>query len=195
MSIHDKKSLRYGDLCPRCNAASGIDPCPTGAKDCPLDLGDEPLPKDYYPPRSAVPPVAAQQPSLAAITAAAQELADAVGAHDNQGMPWQYVRLHREKLLSALKGLPTPPSAIGTKHWVYAAAEKHRLLVENLTMGDKKTESQHVAWMLDQIPGMSPTKACRWLGWIQASLYVDGLATLDELKAINRSASADGKAK
>lgn len=46
--------LRYGDLCPRCNAASGIDSCPWGDGDkCPIDV--DPLPANYYEPRSAVP--------------------------------------------------------------------------------------------------------------------------------------------
>lgn len=41
------KSLKYGDLCPRCNAASGIDTCPIGGgKGCPLEV--KKLPKDYY---------------------------------------------------------------------------------------------------------------------------------------------------
>lgn len=43
---------------------------------------------------------------------AAQRMADAVGAHDNQSMPWSVVRSARENLLSALKGLPSAsPSA------------------------------------------------------------------------------------
>ncbi len=40
---------------------------------------------------------------------AAQRMSDAVGAHDNQNMPWSVVRSARENLLSALKGLPTTP--------------------------------------------------------------------------------------
>lgn len=41
--------LRYGDLCPRCNAASGIDTCPCDGK-CPLDR--DVLPPNYYEPRT-----------------------------------------------------------------------------------------------------------------------------------------------
>lgn len=41
------KDLRYGDLCPRCNAASGIDTCPILDDNCPLDVGKV-LPKNYY---------------------------------------------------------------------------------------------------------------------------------------------------
>lgn len=45
------KDLRYGDLCPRCNAASGIDPCPNalGGPECPLYRVT--LPTNYYKPR------------------------------------------------------------------------------------------------------------------------------------------------
>lgn len=42
---------------------------------------------------------------------AAQRMADAVGAHDNQNMPWSVVLSARENLLSALKGLPSVESA------------------------------------------------------------------------------------
>lgn len=80
------------------------------------------------------------------------------------------------------------------RHWVYAAAEAHRDLVLSLkddhctgtTMG-----GGHLLWMLDQIrdAGFSPTKACRWLGWVQAMLNVRGVANLERLKAINLEAS------
>lgn len=56
-SDKDSDDLRYGDLCPRCNAASGIDPCPhsastaLGGNACPLYRVE--LPKNYYKPRSA----------------------------------------------------------------------------------------------------------------------------------------------
>lgn len=82
-------------------------------------------------------------------------------------------------------------SAIAGRHWVFDAAEAHRPMANALTMGDRKNESKHILWMLDQIKdaGFSPTKACRWLGWIQASLYVDGVASLDALKSINKAAS------
>ena len=42
--------LRYGDLCQRCNAASGIDTCPVLDGKCPLDVGGK-LPKNYYKQR------------------------------------------------------------------------------------------------------------------------------------------------
>lgn len=44
-----KDGLRYGDLCPRCNAASGIDTCPCRTGVCPLAV--KVLPKNYYQPR------------------------------------------------------------------------------------------------------------------------------------------------
>lgn len=43
--------LRYGDLCPRCNAASGIDSCPRIGGECPIER--DVLPLNYYEPRTA----------------------------------------------------------------------------------------------------------------------------------------------
>lgn len=81
-------------------------------------------------------------------------------------------------------------SAIAPKHWVYAAAEAHRTFVLGMSKTSGDNGSLHLLKMLDQIKaGMSPTKACRWLGWIQASLAASGDMTLDELKAINKNAS------
>lgn len=45
------KDLRYGDPCPRCNAASGIDCCPICDGKCPIDC--DVLPANYYEPRTA----------------------------------------------------------------------------------------------------------------------------------------------
>lgn len=44
----DATELRYGDLCPRCNAASGIDCCPCLDGKCPIDVPTSP---NYYEPR------------------------------------------------------------------------------------------------------------------------------------------------
>lgn len=43
--------LRYGDHCQRCNAASGIDPCPNAGEDCPIARNV--LPPNYYTLRAA----------------------------------------------------------------------------------------------------------------------------------------------
>ena len=52
---HDKdrevKDLRYGDLCPKCNAASGIDTCGSADDECPIAV--DVLPENYYQPRTA----------------------------------------------------------------------------------------------------------------------------------------------
>lgn len=74
--------------------------------------------------------------------------------------------------------------------WVYAAAEDCRSYIEPFTGGRQFDTRQHLLEMLDKIKaGMSPTKACRWLGWIQACLYCHGQMTLESAKHINKSAS------
>lgn len=107
----------------------------------------------------------------------------AVLDHDYGSTSLDEVTKLRDELLAAL-------SEQQERHWVYAAAEAHRHRLGYLEMGDRATESKHIAWMLDQIrdAGFSPTKACRWLGWVQAALYQAGIP-LEELKAINRVTS------
>lgn len=48
-----QRDLRYGDLCQRCNAASGIDTCPNAGENCPLEV--KRLPKNYYKSRNPIP--------------------------------------------------------------------------------------------------------------------------------------------
>lgn len=86
------------------------------------------------------------------------------------------------------------PSANG-KHWVYAAAEAHDKLLAGVEPGEHPWQRQHLDWMLGEIrfSGMSPTKACRWLGWVQACLCFAGCATLDELKSINLRAATESR--
>jgi thioesterase domain-containing protein len=77
-------------------------------------------------------------------------------------------------------------------HWVYAAAQAHfRLIMELQDASVEPTGGAHLVWMLEQIKPekMSPTKACRWLGWIQAVLCERGAASLEELKAVNKAAA------
>jgi hypothetical protein len=93
---------------------------------------------------------------------------------------------HR-KLNAALGSLPSATAP----HWVYAAAEAHYPLVVRVSDGRTHYARDHLTYMLNEIcnRAMSPTKACRWLGWVQASLCFAGIATLDELKAINKAAT------
>lgn len=88
----------------------------------------------------------------------------------------------------------SPRPEVGA-HWVYAAAEAHRDLVMGMESIYGHTGSMHLLDMLNSIVkgDMSPTKACRWLGWIQASLNEAGVATLEELKAINKAASKSSR--
>ena len=78
-------------------------------------------------------------------------------------------------------------------HWVFAAAGLMRGFASRMPMGagHPHLDRGHVFWMLDQIrdAGMSATKACRWLGWVQAAVCASRVATLDEIKDINRIAS------
>lgn len=80
-----------------------------------------------------------------------------------------------------------------TGHWVFAAAEAHRPLVDKISdvYCLRADGPDHCREMLDKIrdAGFSPTKACRWLGWIQGVLCAHDIASLDELKAINKAAS------
>lgn len=51
------------------------------------------------------------------------------------------------------------------------------------------TTFQHIVSMRDRValsPDMSEAKLGRWLGWAQCAVVASGVATLDEMKAINR---------
>lgn len=50
-------------------------------------------------------------------------------------------------------------------------------------------EDMMARWPVDG----SPTKRCRWLGWMQASVVAmtEGRATLEDMKEINRICAAD----
>lgn len=116
---------------------------------------------------------------------------------DGNGAPGFVEQLQRdargiEASMQAI--LCTPVSELGKRHWVYAAAEKHRRVVEGLVGTDR--ERAHLIYMLDSIGTgkMSATKSCRWLGWIQGVLNEKGALTLDEAKAINKEAKAINKA-
>lgn len=77
------------------------------------------------------------------------------------------------------------------RHWVYAAAEDCRDLVQMVPVGESHVYREHLIYMLDEIAKgeMSSTKACRWLGWVQAALYMHSIVPLEDLKRINRAAA------
>ena len=96
---------------------------------------------------------------------------------------------------AAPRHLPGEAPDLWDRHWVYSVAEAHRPLIAKMTTIYGHTGSLHLLYMLDEIASgkMSPTKACRWLGWMQAAIHRDGKATLAELKAINKNASLDSR--
>lgn len=131
-------------------------------------------------------------PELAALI----EKLDDIEDDGSEGMPWS-----QEELDLILAALRCSASATPRRHWVYAAAEACRPSVANVDddgaycYGSRK----HLTEMLDKIRDgdFSPTKACRWLGWVQACLYLSGWMSLDQAKEINRAAnnSPDGGVK
>lgn len=81
-------------------------------------------------------------------------------------------------------------------HWVFDALEACRPVIS----GSKKIEDGPFVWhrshllkMLDRVRDgtMSSTKACRWLGWIQACLCFSGALDLEGAKEMNRIASRE----
>lgn len=79
-----------------------------------------------------------------------------------------------------------------------AARETLELAVEhemNLMSSDKEhADYDHLERMVQKMETepMSPTKACRWLGWVQACVYnMCDNVTLDHMKEINRRHSDD----
>lgn len=76
---------------------------------------------------------------------------------------------------------------------MFDAAEAHRSLLLDYpeSISDPSLSRHHLFWMLNEIAKreMSSTKACRWLGWIQAAIRHANLATLEQIKAINKTAS------
>lgn len=82
-------------------------------------------------------------------------------------------------------------------HWVFDATQKMRPYLDRMVgprpghVDIHPCRKQHLSEMIDKVtPGaMSATKACRWLGWIQASIVAAGAASLDTMKEINKAAS------
>lgn len=89
------------------------------------------------------------------------------------------------------------PHQSPAEHWVYDAAEACRPFIGRAALSQEVREDgsslgcEHLQQMLVKLRKreFSVTKACRWLGWIQAALVAHGVATLEEMKAINKSAS------
>lgn len=47
---------------------------------------------------------------------------------------------------------------------------------------------QHLLWMLERIPELPPTKACRWLGYVQGTIiHVSGLTDVDKERDVTRT--------
>lgn len=61
--------------------------------------------------------------------------------------------------------------------------------------GASAAAAPHLHWMLQELAKgeMSPTKACRWLGYVQAILVWTRIYTLQEMKEVNQRAG-DGVA-
>lgn len=100
--------------------------------------------------------------------------------HHSAQTAWDFLR-------NELKVAQSARSTTG--HWVFDAAERHRPIVEGLI--GCELDRKHMIHMLDSIKKrtFSPTKACRWLGWIQGVLNEKHALTLDMAKAINKRAS------
>jgi hypothetical protein len=86
-------------------------------------------------------------------------------------------------------------------HVLKAAEDTIGLMAQRVAAGDRphtmpatsSTGTIHLYEMLDQMhrsnrsePPMSYGKANRWLGWMQCAVVAHGLASLDEMKDINR---------
>lgn len=82
------------------------------------------------------------------------------------------------------------------KNWTQKAAAVATAILADLSdilpppVRGSGVETTHLHWMLLELQKaeMSPTKACRWLGYAQALLVTRELATLDEMKMFNQRA-------
>lgn len=109
-----------------------------------------------------------------------------------EGVPGMNLTLSKARIARVCRALLASASE-KQAHWVYDAAEKCRQAVNGMdaSSGLKYETREHLTYMIDQIrdAGFSPTKACRWLGWVQACLYCNGTMPLLEAKEINREAA------
>lgn len=84
--------------------------------------------------------------------------------------------------------------------WLPDAARETRLLLEKMTQSVEDNRAcglKHCIRMCKRIESeeIVGAKAHRWLGWAQCAVVAHGLASLDELKLINKDASALAKTK
>ena len=77
---------------------------------------------------------------------------------------------------------------------VLAAYSMQRILEDSSYCGTTEhTSRQHLFYMIQQITRkvVQDDKAHRYLGWIQGCVCEAGVATLDEIKVINRNSFED----
>jgi hypothetical protein len=78
-----------------------------------------------------------------------------------------------------------PPVRIANKSWM-----------PNFAIGgDRRMVTQHVMWMLGQIPEFvyagKREKADRWLGWVQCALWALGFYSIGQARDHNRGYNLD----
>lgn len=82
------------------------------------------------------------------------------------------------------------------KNWTQKAAAVATAILNGIGLalppparGDGRGEA-HIHWMLLELQKaeMSPTKACRWLGYVQCYLVTNGVLNLDDAKVLNQRA-------
>jgi hypothetical protein len=68
-----------------------------------------------------------------------------------------------------------------------AMQDTTRIAFERCMKGEGSLSYEHIAGMqiTMQESEMSYGKMCRWLGWAQCAVVASGVATLDDMKAIN----------
>lgn len=82
-------------------------------------------------------------------------------------------------------------------HWSRDAIVGLRPLIAKVPQGDESYHRQHLYSMVLKViisSDWSPTKVCRWLGYIQAALVFSGVATLEQMKQHNLRYSEAAKA-
>lgn len=75
-------------------------------------------------------------------------------------------------------------------HWIYEVAGHPMMMQLAARAADApgSTGQKHLIMMLETVlqAAMSPTKACRWIGWVQGVLVSQGVATLEQMKDLNK---------
>lgn len=110
---------------------------------------------------------------------------------ENSANVWKNAAYAKATRVAELEAQLAAVSELQRRHWVFAASEQHRRAVERMHHQLGPCGSIHLLAMLNAIRDgdFSPTKACRWLGWVQGALCSEGVMSLDECKAINKAAS------